>query len=215
MNKLHVLEFPKNTEKPEEKKVVDYLYIDADEDHVSLQFQKNKRDLMKGENGRKNNSVMAKLVYVYEGIEKEAPKSKRHKLINPYYFCGVCEGKENQEFWDEIFEYVDNHYELSKVKKIYLNGDGGGWIKAGKNKISGITYVLEEFHLEKYLTKLTSHMEDSKEDAKAELYKAIRYGKKSELKDVVERLKGYLGAEAGEKRIEKSKDYIIKLDGGV
>lgn len=78
MNKLHVLEFPKNTEKPEEKKVVDYLYIDADEDHVSLQFQKNKGDLMKGENGRKNNSVMAKLVYVYEGIEKEAPKSKRH-----------------------------------------------------------------------------------------------------------------------------------------
>ncbi|GEM_PF-5288753 len=46
MNKLHVLEFPKNTEKPEEKKVVDYLYIDADGDHVSLQFQKNKGDLM-------------------------------------------------------------------------------------------------------------------------------------------------------------------------
>lgn len=60
-----------------------------------------------------------------------------------------------------------------------------------------------------------SHMEDSKEDAKAELYKAIRYGKKSEFKDVVERLKGYLRADAGEKRIEKSKDYIIKLDGGV
>ena len=43
MNKLHVLEFPKNTEKPEEKKVVDYLYIDADGDHVSLQPEEQRR----------------------------------------------------------------------------------------------------------------------------------------------------------------------------
>lgn len=28
--------------------------------------------------------------------------------------------------------------------------------------IAGITYVLDEFHLEKYLTKLTSHMKDSR-----------------------------------------------------
>ena len=38
-NKIHDLEFPKNEEQLEEKKVVDYLYIDADEDHVSLQFR--------------------------------------------------------------------------------------------------------------------------------------------------------------------------------
>lgn len=49
MNKLHGLEFPKNQEKPKEKKVVDYLYIDADEDHVSLQFREKKGDLIKGE----------------------------------------------------------------------------------------------------------------------------------------------------------------------
>ena len=112
MNKLHALEFPKNTEKPEEKKVVDYLYIDADEDHISLQFREKKGDLVKSENHRKNNNAIAKLVYIYEGIEKEALLSKRHKLINPYYFSRVCDGEANQKFWDEIFEYVDNHYEL-------------------------------------------------------------------------------------------------------
>ena len=75
MNKLHALEFPKNTEKPKEKKVVEYLYIDADEDHVSLQFREKKGDLIKTENNRKNNNAIAKLVYIYEGIEKEAPLS--------------------------------------------------------------------------------------------------------------------------------------------
>ena len=50
-NKIHTLEFPKNEEKPANKKVVDYLYIDADEDHVSLQFREKKGDLrVVGEN---------------------------------------------------------------------------------------------------------------------------------------------------------------------
>jgi len=42
-----------------------------------------------------------------------------------------------------------------------LNLDGGDLIKAGMKRIAGVTYVLYEFHLEKYLTKLTGHMKDS------------------------------------------------------
>lgn len=72
-NKIHDLQFPSMEEPPGEKKVVDYLYIDADEDHVSLQFKEKKGDLVMGENHWKNNCVLAKLVYVYEGIEKESP----------------------------------------------------------------------------------------------------------------------------------------------
>lgn len=72
--------------------MVDYLYIDADEDHVSLQFKEKKGDLAIGENNWKNNCVLAKLVYVYEGIGKEAPKSKRNRLVNPHYFSGVYDG---------------------------------------------------------------------------------------------------------------------------
>ncbi len=95
-NKLHQLEFPKNAEKPKEKKVVEYLYIDA------------------------------------------------------------------------VYEYIESHYDLEKVKKIYVNSDGGGWIKAEIKRISGAVHVLDGYHLEKYMTKLTSHMKDSKEDAARE-----------------------------------------------
>lgn len=209
MNKLHALQFPKYQEKLEEKKVVDYLYIDADEEHVSLQFREKKGDLIKSENHSKNNNAIAKLVYVYEGIEREAPQSKRHKLVNPYYFSRVCDGEANQKFWDEIFEYVDAHYDLSKVKKIYLNADGGAWITAGKKRIAGITYVLDEFHLEKAITKLTSHMKDSQEDARKELYEAIRRKKKEDFIEIADRLEGCLQDESGLKRIHDNREYIL------
>lgn len=96
-----------------------------------------------------------------------------------------CSGKENEKLWDEVYEYIANHYDLSRVKKIYVSGDGGGWIKAGMKRISGMTYVLDEFHLEKYLTKLTSHMLDSRDDVKDELRKIIRRKSKAVRRHIV------------------------------
>lgn len=208
-NKIHKLRFPENTEKPAKKKEVEYLYIEADEDHASLQFRKKRGDLTENENHQKNNCLITKLVYVHEGIEKEAPKSKRHRLVNPYYFCGVNQGEGNDLFWDSVYEYISNHYDLGKVRKIYLNADGGAWIKSGMKRIEGITYVLDEFHLEKYLTKLTSHMKDSKEDAADELRTAIKHKTKKDFEDIVKRLEDCLRDDTGLKRIASAKEYIL------
>jgi len=208
-NKLHQLRFPTQTEVPAEKKVVDYLYIDADEDHVSLQFKEKKGDLEMGENHRKNNCILSKLVYVYEGIEKEAPKSKRNILVNPHYFSGVYGGEDNRKLWDEVYAYLESHYNLEKVKKIYLNSDGGAWIQAGKNRLSGIIGVLDEFHLKKYLLKMTAHMLDSAEDARRELCTAIKEGTKADFEKVVERIVGCTDIEATQKRVTDSAAYIL------
>lgn len=208
-NKIHQLEFPKNEEKPDRKKEVDHLYIDADEDHISLQFREKKGDLTESENHQKNNCLITKLVYVYEGIENESPKSKRHCLVNPYYFCGVNTGEGNLKFWDEIYEYLDNHYNLEKVKNIYVNSDGGSWIKAGMKRMAGVMHVLDEFHLEKYLTKLTSHMKDSRDESAEELRTAIRSKTKAEFEELVNKLEGYLEGESGSKRMEEAREYIL------
>ena len=64
----------------------------------------------------------------------------------------------NWDFWGEIYEYLDSHYDLSKVKKIYVNSDGGSWIRSGMRRIAGVIHALDEFHLKKYLTKLTNHI---------------------------------------------------------
>lgn len=208
-NKIHQLEFPKNEEKPDRKKEVDHLYIDADEDHISLQFREKKGDLTGSENHQKNNCLITKLVYIYEGIENESPKSKRHCLVNPYYFCGVDTGEGNLKFWDEIYEYLDNHYNLEKVKNIYVNSDGGSWIKAGMKRMAGVTHVLDGFHLEKYLTKLTSHMKDSRDEAAEELRTAIRSRTKTEFEELVNKLEGYLEGDRGIKRMEEAREYIL------
>ena len=208
-NKIHQLEFPPEKESPFRKKEVEYLYIDADEDHISLQFRKEKGDLVENENHQKNNCLLAKLIYVYEGIEKEAPKSKRHRLVNPHYFCSVDTGKGNEEFWDEVYEYLERRYALKKVKKIYLNSDGGGWIRSGMKRIAGIVHVLDEFHLEKYLTRLTSHMKDSRWDAADKLRRTIRRGTKKEFKELADCLKGYLPKEESVRRIDEAAEYIL------
>lgn len=208
-NKLHQLKIPQVEISVTEKKTVDYLYIEADEDHVSLQFREKKGDLVQGEHKQKNNCLITKMVYVHEGVERVAPKSKRRRLINPYYFCGTSYGETNKEFWDRIYKYLDEHYELSKVKRIYINSDGGTWIKSGMRQIAGIIFVLDGFHLEQYLTKMTSHMKDSKDDAKRELKDTIRSRTKSDFEAFAERLTWYAQSDSDVERIEKSKEYIL------
>lgn len=147
---------------------------------------------------------------MHEGIKPEAPQSKRYKLIHPHYFSRVCDGKDNEEFWNEIYKYIHSHYELEKIKKIYLNADGGGWIETAKTRIKGVSYVLDEFHLQKYLI---SHMKDSADDAYRELRRAIRRGTKADFCEIVERLKNALpeeSEETGARRLEKSRDYILE-----
>lgn len=58
MNKLHKLEFP--ALKVEEKKKVKTLYIDADEDHVALQYLEHKGDIRES----RINTVMPWIIYV-------------------------------------------------------------------------------------------------------------------------------------------------------
>lgn len=76
-------------------------------------------------------------------------------------------------------------------------------------RIAGITHVLDGFHLEKYLTKLTSHLKDSREDAADELRGAIRSKTKREFEEIVERVENCLEEETGRKRITEAKEYIL------
>ena len=208
-NKLHELIFPPDPKEFTEKKQVEHLYIDADEDHVPLQFLNEKGDIVKYPNGRKNNTVLSKLVYVYEGIEAEAPMGKRFKLIEPYYFSGVYEGKENGELWDRIYEYIDAKYDLGSVKKIYLNADGGSWIKSGKSKIEGVISVLDEHHINKYLIRMTSHLYDSAEDGRDLLRDAICKGTREDFQNAVALISSQTEDEKIHKRIKEGANYFL------
>ena len=74
------------------------------------------------------------MVCVYEGKEEETFHGKRRVLTNCHYFCGVNSKEANLKFWDDIYQYLERNYDLDQVKKIYLNADGGSWIKTGAKR---------------------------------------------------------------------------------
>ena len=122
-------------ETKEEKKQIKRLYIEADEDHVSE---------------RGNKIGMPKLIYVHEG---SYTKGKRNILKNVHYIG--CLGKNSEDLWLEVAEYIDKKYNIEKIEKVYIGGDGAAWIKEGLNWINKSEFVLDRFHLLKYINQAT------------------------------------------------------------
>ena len=208
-NVIHDLDFPQGWSKPKEKKVVKYLYIEADEDHISLQYRDKKGDLTKSSKGRKNNGAITKLIYVHEGIAPDAPKSKRHHLINAHFFSRTAQGCSNDKLWDTVYRYIDENYDLEKVKKIYVSSDGGGWIVGGMRRIAGVIHMLDQYHLEQHISLLANHMLDSATEARAKLHRIICKETKQAFIEYVWELQGYLSESSNVERFEESRDYIL------
>jgi len=117
------------------KETPEELHLFADEDHVHLK------------DGR---SAIVPLVTISEGIDKSNPK--RHRLINPLHIAGY--GIEAEAFNDQVEACVYERYDLNKVKRIYIHGDGASRIAALGERFPNASHVLDGFHLEKYLKKL-------------------------------------------------------------
>ena len=71
---------PQGREEASEKRKVKYLYVEADEDHISLQYKEKKGDV-KRYKGYAVNGQIIKLVYVHEGYVESGEKRKE-KCIN-------------------------------------------------------------------------------------------------------------------------------------
>lgn len=119
--------------------MVEKLYIEADEDHVAMQDGTNK---------------IMKLIYVYEGAIQKS--KNRRELINKRYFTGNLSP---DDLWLEVADYLYEAYELEKIDNIYIAGDGASWIKTGLGYIPGSKFVLDHFHLSKYVKKATAHLD--------------------------------------------------------
>ena len=96
MDKVHGIQTELPFPKPEKKKCVEYLYVEADEDHIHKQ-EKNGTE--------KKGSMIGKLLYLYERQEK---KDGRKELKNVFYLGGLCSGGEaNRHLFERMQEYID------------------------------------------------------------------------------------------------------------
>jgi len=202
MNKLHRLDFPNIA--VSEKMEMKSIYIDADEDHVSLQYLDQKGDIKKP----RQNTIMPRIIYVYEGVNTE--KDGRPKLVNTKYFGGVYEGtKEIKKLWNEVLDYLNEAYDLDAVENIYINGDGASWIRSGVNIIPKSKFALDKYHMHKYIIAATSHLEDSAEDARSEIYRAVHNKKKWMAEGIFDKIIEITAKDTKKKAVEKAKAYIL------
>lgn len=177
---------------PIQKKKVKSLYIAADEDHVSAQFNNKKGDLKCNDYGRKINTLMPKLIVLYEGIQKESSNNAlrpRYKLTGKHIFSGIYKGgKKNTEFWEEVNDYIESHYDTDELENVYISGDGAAWIKKGLQVIDKSKFVLDGFHMVKYINTATAHLGEDATLYKNRIWNSIYTLSRKELKNTFEEL---------------------------
>jgi hypothetical protein len=214
-NLIHslVVEMPKPEVK--EKTKARILHINADEDHVSAQFWNVKGDLKKNDDGSKNNTIMPKLVYVYEGTERESPVSKRWRLINPHYFSGLYEGDRNTDLWLEVADYIETHYDTEYLETVYLCGDGANWIKQGLSWINKSVFVLDKYHLKKYLRKSVAHMGEQADTMKQMIEDEFSFEDKKAVNEIYHKLIEFAESDNKKEEVEQARRYIMNNWGGI
>lgn len=208
MRHVHRLKCIRQTNgQDQEKRRVKQLYVEADEDHIALQFHEKKGDIKRfkghGDNGR-----IIKLVYVHEGIETEG---KRRSLKHRKYFVGYYTGEENKRLWEEVKEYIEETYDTDSLETIYFQSDGGGWMKKGM-ELLGADFVLDEFHLKKYVKRMVRSTGEPEREA--EVNEWIKEGKKKELEEWEKEKAAVLEEKEG-KKLENSYGYIKRNWKGV
>ena len=208
MRHVHRLKCIRQTNgQDQEKRRVKQLYVEADEDHIALQFHEKKGDIKRfkghGDNGR-----IIKLVYVHEGIETEG---KRRSLKHRKYFGGYYTGEENKRLWEEVKEYIEETYDTDSLETIYFQSDGGGWMKKGM-ELLGADFVLDGFHLKKYVKRMVRSTGEPEREA--EVNEWIKEGKKKELEEWEKEKAAVLEEKEG-KKLENSYGYIKRNWKGV
>jgi len=193
-----------------QKKQVKYLFINADEDHVSLQFQKKKGDLTINEAGYKSNTYMPRLVYTFDGVEPVGKAGKRHQLVNRVCFTENSVAEKPAELWERVMAFIDSEYDYDYLEKIYLMGDGAAWIKGGIDVLGAkAVFVLDKFHLSKSIAGATAFLGEDAGTAKDQIWDSISMEDKEWFKETMGNLKKLAPSAGIQSRIDDCRKYIL------
>jgi hypothetical protein len=125
MNTGEVAYVPKKAEETPE-----ILHIFADEDHVNLQ---------------EGGNAIVPIVTVCGG--KRYVCKGRNELTEPFHVQGY--GMKTRTFWEYVYALCAEKYDMDRVKRVYIYGDGARWITGYTEVFSDALYVLDEFHFRK------------------------------------------------------------------
>ena len=165
-------------------KQVARLMVEADGVMLSLQREKERK-------------TEVKLGIAYE--DWESVGKDRYKTVNKTIFAAITGG---DTFWAGMSLKLQRRYDLSRVGKTIVGGDGANWVKEGARYING-QFQLDRYHLNK---ELTSALGQDKE-TKGKVWQACQCGDvKTGLQIMAEAMKQAKGERA--QRIAKAYHYL-------
>jgi len=123
------------------KTTPEILYIMFDEKFIHTQNNSQK-------------DVMVRHAVIFEGIQPVKNHKWRYTLVNKHVMASSGTG-----FNNEILDYIYDVYDIKDIKRIYVLGDGAGWIKnsVGEFKLEGNTalFALDKYHFKQALRLIT------------------------------------------------------------
>ncbi|MCL6559849.1 MAG: ISLre2 family transposase [Firmicutes bacterium] len=179
-------------ELPKEKRRLKTLYVEADEDHVAGQDKK---------------SHLPRLVYIHEGKEKVG--KGRFKLKRPYYLAGLY--PDTDELWLKVLSYIEEHYGLPSLERIYLCGDGDKWIRKGLEFLPKSVFVLDLFHLDKYLVAALGR----ESEGYRQIWAALREGDQVKVQAILKKAGKAAASPARKEAVRDCRRYIRRNWDGI
>lgn len=192
-NVLHEVQMPelKKHEIPKKTRETRVLFVGADEDHISIRKQGKKQQY---------------LIYVYDGI---AGTEKRKALTNIHYFTRKQAG-DPEDLWLEVADYIYDTYDVNSIEKTYLLGDGAAWIKQGLSWLPNADFVLDKWHLAKYIRSCSAYFESLQaKDFAHNIWQSIRTNDIRLFQRVMVQMRRLSDDASQNEKIRKTKRYIL------
>jgi hypothetical protein len=114
-------------------------------------------------------------------------------------------GEKAEDIWIDVANYIEENYKEEKIEKIYIAGDGAPWIKEGLKWIVKSRFVLDRYHLNKYVLKATSKEPKYRE----KIWRVINEGDKEGVKKIFDELIKAAEEEREKEKIKEARKYIL------
>lgn len=202
MNKVHSIADEIPDKIYDTPRTVPYLHIEADEDHVAEQH---------GRYGEAANaSFISKLIYLYEYRQESANVEGRYELVNKYYFSGLYPGAEgNKQLWLRVNSFIETNYDTEALKRVFISGDGAGWIKSGVTYVDNSVFCADKYHLMKYVNAAAAQIPEEKDNVKTELWHLLYSKQKNARKKFDTYTAAMMNSAKKAEKIEDLRKYVL------
>ena len=99
--------------------------------------------------------------------------------------------------------YIQKAYAIDSIEKIYVHADGGRWIRSGLKDFAQTEHVLDGFHLEKYLRRISARF--PKKNLRVRFCKAFEQNDRKKADQMLQEL--YAEAEGDKRQTKAVKEF--------